>query len=79
MAGSPVVAAFVAHAAFWVLLALAIVKRRGRVAGSVGALWLIGYAASRSIAGLSLFFPPYVAVLDIALVLIVLQRDVRLT
>jgi len=41
------------------------------------ALWVIGYVASGQIAALSLFFMPFVAVLDIALVFIVLKRDVR--
>ena len=45
----------------------------------IGVLWAIGYIATRQIASLSLFFVPYVAVLDIALVLLVLRHDVRFT
>ena len=42
-------------------------------------LRVAGYVASGWIAALGLFFMPYVAVLDIALVFIVLRRDIRLT
>ena len=40
-------------------------------------MWVIGYVASGQVAGLSLFFMPFVAVLDIVLVFIVLKRDIR--
>ena len=77
MIGSPLVAWWVAHAAFWILLALAVRDRRWRTIGVLGALWVIGYVASSQIPSLSLFFMPYVAALDIALVFIVLKRDIR--
>jgi hypothetical protein len=79
MIGTPLVAAWLAHVAFWVLLALAAKAARWRILGVFLALWVIGYVASGQIAALSLFFMPFVAVLDIALVFIVLQRDIRLT
>jgi hypothetical protein len=44
---------------------------------SSGVLWAAGYVASGLIGSLALFFMPYVAVLDIALVLFVLKRDIR--
>jgi hypothetical protein len=77
MIGTPLVAAWLAHVAFWVLLALAAKAARWRILGVFLALWVIGYVASGQIAALSLFFMPFVAVLDIALVFIVLKRDVR--
>ena len=77
MIGSPLVAGWIAHVAFWVLLALAARDRRWRTIGVVGVLWVAGYIASGQVAWLALLFMPYVAVLDIALVFIVLKRDIR--
>jgi hypothetical protein len=77
MIGSPAVAWWIAHVAFWVLLALAAKAARWGIIGVFVALWVIGYVASGQITALSLFFMPFVAVLDIALVFIVLKRDVR--
>ena len=79
MIGSPLVGWWIAHAAFWVLIALAARDRRWRTIAVIGALWAIGYVASGRMAALTLFFMPFVAVLDIALVFIVLRRDIRLT
>jgi hypothetical protein len=79
MIGSPLVGWWIAHVAFWVLMALGVKAARWRTIVVIGALWLIGYIASAQIAALNLFFMPFVAVLDIALVFIVLQRDIRLT
>jgi hypothetical protein len=77
--GSPLVGWWIAHVAFWVLMALAVRAARWRTIAVIGTLWLIGYIASGQIAALNLFFMPFVAVLDIALVFIVLGRDIRLT
>jgi uncharacterized membrane protein len=77
--GSPQIAAWIAHGAFWILLALATRDRRWRTIAGIGVLWAIGYIATRQIASLSLFFVPYVAVLDVALVFLVLRHDVRFT
>ena len=79
MIGSPQIGWWIAHITFWVLLALAARDRRWRTIGVIAVLWIAGYLASRHIAALSLFFAPYVATLDIALVFIVLKRDIRLT
>ena len=79
MIGSPLVGSWITHVAFWVLLALAAKDRRWRTMGVFMALWIAGYVASGQIPALNLFFMPFVAVLDIALVFIVLQRDIRLT
>ena len=77
MIGSPLIAWWIAHVAFWVLLALAARDRRWRTIGVVGALWGAGYIAASRMEALSLFFMPYVAILVIALVLFVLKRDIR--
>ena len=79
MIGSPLVGWWIAHVAFWVLLALAAKAARWRLVAVVLTLWVAGYVASARVVPLNLFFMPYVAVLDVALVLIVLQRDIRLT
>lgn len=64
---------------FWPLLAagwwLGTLQVKGAVAFVV--LWLAGYAGSRFVLHGTLFLP-YVAVLDIALVLVVFEGDVRL-
>jgi len=77
MIGTPLIAAWVAHVTFWVLLALAWRAGRFRLIALFVALWVIGYVATGYVMALALFFMPFVAVLDIALVFIVLQRDIR--
>ena len=79
MIGSPQVGWWIAHVAFWVLIGLAARDSRWRTIGVFIVLWIAGYIASGQVAALSLFFMSYVAVLDIALVFIVLRRDIRLT
>ena len=77
MIGSPLVAWWIGHVTFWVLIALAARDRRWRTIGVIMTLWIAGYVASGQVASLGMFFMPFVAVLDIALVFIVLQRDIR--
>jgi hypothetical protein len=77
MIGSPLVGSWIAHVTFLVLLAVAAKAARWRVIGVFVALWVIGYVAAGQVAALTMFFMPFVAVLDIALIFIVLQRDVR--
>lgn len=79
MIGSPLVGWWIAHVTFWVLLALAVRAARWRTVGVFLVLWVVGYIATDRIAALNLFFMSFVAVLDIALVFIVLRRDIRLT
>ncbi len=79
MIGSPLIGYWIAHAAFWVLIALAVRDGRWRTLGVVMLLWAAGYIVSSQVASLSLFFMPFVAVLDVALVFAVLRRDIRLT
>ena len=77
MIGSPLVGSWIAHVAFWVLVTLAAKNRRWRAIGVIMTLWIAVYIASGQVAALGMFFMPFVAVLDIALVFIVLQRDIR--
>jgi hypothetical protein len=82
MVDAPAVAAWIAQFAFWVLLALGVfygeLSRRSTVTFVV--LWAAGYFGLPRLwtyGGLAV--PPYIAVLDIALVWIVFKGDVRLT
>lgn len=82
MVGSPAVAAWIAQLAFWVLLALGAfygeLSRRSIVTFVV--LWTAGYfGLPRLSASGALFVPPYIALLDIALVWIVFKGDIRIT
>ena len=79
MIGSPQVGWWIAHIAFWALIGLAARDSRWRTMAVFLMLWFAGYIVSGQVAALGLFFMPYVAVLDIALVFIVLRRDIRLT
>lgn len=82
MIDSPLVGTFIAHAAFWVLLVIGIVQGAlGRVtAGVFLGLWLAGYIVLPRLAWWTYgFVTPWVAVLDIVLVLAVYKGDVRLT
>jgi hypothetical protein len=77
--GSPVIAALFAHAAFWCLLALGWatgeLELRGRTLFL--ALWLAGYVGLPFL-GYGAIVSSFVAVLDVALVLIVFKGDVRI-
>jgi hypothetical protein len=76
--GSPAVAGWIAHAAF---LALILVG-----AGELGpkktllflALWASGFAARSYLPLGPVLLTPYVAILDIALVLSILRGDIRI-
>jgi hypothetical protein len=78
--GSAAIAAWVAHVAFWCLLAW------GWAAGELDypgrivflALWLAGLVALRSLS-YGAFFPSFVAVLDVALALAIFKGDIRIT
>jgi len=79
MIDSPVVAGWIAHVAFRTLLFLGIARSELRWVGSgvFLALWIAGFVGARSFEAGGLFFVPYVAVLDIALVFAVVKGDVR--
>jgi hypothetical protein len=80
MIGSAGVGAFVALWGFWILLVT------GWLRGDLGAkavssfvlLWIAGYIAARYVL-YGLLFVPYVAVLDVVLVVAVFKRDIKLT
>jgi hypothetical protein len=76
--GSPAVAAWIAHVVFWVLLASSAIERRITLAVGFVVAWLAGRFALSWLAA-DAFFVPYVAILDIALVLLVYKGDIRLT
>ena len=80
MIGSIGVGYWIAHVAFWALLGWSVVDHRLRRTAVFVALWLIGYAGSGWF-GLPapMLFVSFVAILDIALVLLVFKGDVRLT
>ena len=80
MIGAPEVAAFVAYWAFWVLLLLGWLRKAFSLRGALRfvAFWLAGWFALRTVLDGGLF-TPYVAVLDIGLVFVVFNGDVRLT
>jgi hypothetical protein len=79
--GSPAVAAWIAHVAFWVFLA------RGWMAGELGmrgtiialSLWLSAYLGLPFLPYGSGLFPSFVAVVDIALVFVIFKGNVRIT
>jgi hypothetical protein len=79
MVGSPVVAAFVAHAAFLTLLVWGWVSGRLglKATAVVMCLWLVALIGLLRIPYVP--FSSFVAMLDIALVFIVFKGDVRLT
>lgn len=76
--GSLAIGAFIAHVVFWILVVAAAVHGRWRASAVFVVLWIIGRQALQARGG-SAFFVSLVAVLDIALVLIVFQRDIRLS
>jgi hypothetical protein len=80
--GSPLVGAWIAQIAFWLLIAFGInagALNKKQVAGLV-ALWLVGYLGLPRLAWWTWpFVTSWVAVLDIVLVFIVFKGDVRIT
>ena len=80
MVGSIGIAFWIAHGGFWLLTIIAaVVEQRMRLAAAFVALWLVGYVGSAWLPFASQWFLSYVAVLDIALVLIVFKGDIRIT
>ena len=81
MLDSPAVAAWVAHLTFWILIAY------GWMSGDLGirgtavalALWVTAYMGQSFVPLGGVFFPSFVAVIDIALVFVVFKGDVRIT
>ena len=80
--GSSVAAAWIAQLAFWTLIVLGLRggALRKRTATIFAALWLVGHNGLPRIAWWTgPFMTSWVAVLNIALVLVVFRGDVRLT
>jgi hypothetical protein len=79
--GSPALAGWIAHAAFWGLLVWGLAL--GELSIRLGTLFLLLWIGGR--VGLPYlpygagFFSPYLAMLDIALVFLLFKGDVRLT
>lgn len=78
--GSAAVGAWIAHLAFWILLVAGVASgglgRRGLAL--VLALWLAGCAALPFLPYGAALLPSFVAVLDIALVLVIFEGDVHI-
>jgi hypothetical protein len=80
--GTPLLAAWIAQIAFWVLVVLGIfygsLSKKG--AAAFVACWVVGYITLPRIAWWTgAFLTSWVAVLDIVLVFIVFKGDVRVT
>jgi hypothetical protein len=81
MPGSPGIAALFAQAAFWALLACGLWLGELRLRATVIflVLWLAGRIGLPYLPNGGALFVPFVAMLDIALVLTVFKGDVRLS
>ena len=79
MIGSLSIGYWVAHLAFWILIAFGAAVLGTRRVAVFLALWLAGYAGSLWLQQGASLFMSYVAVLDIVLVLMVFKGDIRLT
>jgi hypothetical protein len=81
MIGSPGVAAWIAQAGFWILLVLGWAFGELRLVGTVLflCLWLGGLAGFPHVPYGAALFPPFVALLDIALVFLVFRGDLKIS
>ena len=77
--GSAAIAALIAHFAFWFLLAYGWFwgEIKGRRLATFLTLWVGGLLGLPHLG--TALFPSYVALLDIALVLVVVKGDLRIT
>jgi hypothetical protein len=78
MIGSLSIGYWVAHLAFWMLIAFGAAFLGTRRVAVFIALWLVGYVGSMWVQQGASLFMSFVAVLDIVLVLIVFKGDVRI-
>lgn len=78
--GSAGIAAIIGHLAFWVLLIVGFASGELRMKHGVVflALWLAGRFGLPYLPSGGMLFPPFIAVLDIVLVLMVFKGDVGL-
>ena len=81
MMGSPAIGAWVAHLAFWILTGWGLFtgELSPRAAAVFLLLWLAGFFGLPYAPYGAALFAPFVAVLDIVLVIMVFKGDVRLT
>jgi hypothetical protein len=79
--GTPAIAAWIAHIAFWVLLiaGVALGELGKRPTTTFLILWLVGLWGLPYIPYGAALFSSFVAVLDVALVLLVFKGDIRIT
>jgi hypothetical protein len=73
--GSVTVAAWIAHIVFWLLLARAWFELGRTHAAVFALLWIGGYVALRSVNG-GLFVMPFVAILDVGMLLLLTRAGV---
>jgi hypothetical protein len=78
--GSPAIGAVLALWGFWAILAIGLLRGDLSVRGAAifVMLWLVGFVGLRHVLS-GMLLVSYVAVLDIALVLVVFRGDVRIT
>jgi hypothetical protein len=79
--GSPALASWIAHVAFWLLLVYGWMwdEIDAKLAAVFLSLWVAGLFGLPLIFTIGSFFSSFVAVLDIALVFIIFKGDLRLT
>jgi hypothetical protein len=79
--GSPAVAAWIAHVAFWVLLARGWMSGELGIRGTIIAFvpWLTAYISLPFVPYGPGLFASFVAVVDIALVFVIFKGDVHIT
>jgi hypothetical protein len=76
--GSPAVAGWIAHVAFAALVLVGASELGLKKTSMFLVLWAAGFAARSYVPLGPALFIPYVAILDIALVLVVFRGDIRL-
>lgn len=79
MVGSISIGYWIAHGAFWMLIAFAWAELARRTVAVLLLLWLAGYLLSGSLDLGAPLFVSYLALLDVVLVLAIFKGDVRLT
>jgi hypothetical protein len=79
--GSAAIGAWIAHAAFWCLMAVGWAFGEVQMKGTTFflALWFAGFVGLPYLPYGAAMFPSFVAILDVALVLVVFKADVRIT
>ena len=80
MVDSPAIGAWVAHLTFWILIGYGWISGDLSIRGTVIAMvmWVTAYISQSFVPLGGALFPSFVAIIDIALVLVVFKGDVRL-